>query len=132
MPTASLSQASHLWMPSVKPLRIDSAMFGYLSEPDRNLLRDALTYGCTAFLTMEAPLPKNPEHIAKDTGDSRPATKRVLGSASALVGALLLATIDWALRPPLLLLAMPSTAIHRSTFSWQPASLRLTTTVTAR
>jgi hypothetical protein len=47
---------------------IDSPMFGYLSEPDRNLLRDALRSGCTGFLTMEARLPRNADHIARTLG----------------------------------------------------------------
>ena len=45
--------------------RLDEVKFGYLSEKDRRLLRDAVTFRCKAFLTVERRLPKNARHIER-------------------------------------------------------------------
>lgn len=44
---------------------IDSVSFNYLGAGDRALIKDALTFGCDAFLTMENKLPKVAAHIHK-------------------------------------------------------------------
>ena len=48
--------------------RLDGPAFGYLSEKDRRLLRDAVILECDAFLTMERKLPKNAGHIRHEVG----------------------------------------------------------------
>jgi hypothetical protein len=48
--------------------RLDEAKFGYLSEKDRLLLRDAITLRCEAFPTVERRLPKVAAHIARVLG----------------------------------------------------------------
>jgi hypothetical protein len=48
--------------------RLDDRSVGYLGSGDRALLKDAVRFGCDAFLTMEAKLPKNSERIAALTG----------------------------------------------------------------
>jgi hypothetical protein len=47
---------------------IDSVSFNYLGAGDRALIKDALTFGCDAFLTMENKLPKVAAHIHKVLG----------------------------------------------------------------
>lgn len=42
--------------------------FGYLSEKDRLLLRDAIILRCEAFLTVERRLPRNTAHIERELG----------------------------------------------------------------
>jgi len=48
--------------------RLDSGAIGYLGEGDRALLRDAITFGCDTFLTMENKLPKNSNHLRQSLG----------------------------------------------------------------
>jgi hypothetical protein len=45
-----------------------SNSFGYLSEKDRALIRDAVELECDAFLTMERGLPTNAAHIERLLG----------------------------------------------------------------
>lgn len=40
--------------------------FGYLSEKDAKLIRDAVLLECDVFLTMERRLPKNAEHLERE------------------------------------------------------------------
>lgn len=44
--------------------RLNKPCFGYLSEQDRRLIRDAVHLRCDAFLTMEQRLPRNPAQLA--------------------------------------------------------------------
>jgi len=48
--------------------RLDDPSFGYLSEKDGRLLRDALALECDAFLTMERKLGRNAAHIEAQVG----------------------------------------------------------------
>jgi hypothetical protein len=48
--------------------RLDEPRFGYLSAKDRELLRDAVSLRCDAFLTMERRLPRNAAHICLHLG----------------------------------------------------------------
>ncbi len=48
--------------------KVDSGSFGYLGAKDRLLLKDAISFGCEAFLTMENRLPKNATHIERELG----------------------------------------------------------------
>jgi len=48
--------------------RLDRPCFGYLSEKDRVLVRDAVLLSCDAFLTMETRLPRNAGHIHRELG----------------------------------------------------------------
>lgn len=48
--------------------RLDDKSVGYLGASDRELLKDAIQFGCDAFLTMEARLPKNSVRIQALTG----------------------------------------------------------------
>ena len=48
--------------------RLGEPRFGYLSEKDRRLLREAITLRCEAFLTVERRLPRNGDHIARELG----------------------------------------------------------------
>jgi hypothetical protein len=48
--------------------QLDEPKFGYLSEKDRLLLREAITLRCEAFLTVERRLPRNAAHIASAVG----------------------------------------------------------------
>ncbi len=48
--------------------RLDESKFGYLSEKDRLLLREAIILRCEAFLTMERRLPRNATHIERELG----------------------------------------------------------------
>jgi len=48
--------------------RLDEPKFGYLSEKDRLLLRDAVVLRCEAFLTVERRLPRNAAHIGRELG----------------------------------------------------------------
>lgn len=48
--------------------KINSLQFGYLSEKDKRLIFDAVTYECDAFLTMEDKLPKNSQNIKSTLG----------------------------------------------------------------
>ena len=48
--------------------RLDEAKFGYLSEKDRFLLRDAIVLRCEAFLIVERRLPRNAAHIERELG----------------------------------------------------------------
>ena len=48
--------------------RLAEFRFGYLSQKDRWLLRDAIFLRCEAFLTMERRLPSNAEHIRRELG----------------------------------------------------------------
>ena len=47
---------------------IDSVSYGYLGAGDRALLKDALSFGCDAFLTMENKLPRNADHLRSTLG----------------------------------------------------------------
>jgi hypothetical protein len=42
--------------------------FGYLSEKDRLLLREAVLLRCEAFLTVERRLPRNAAHLERELG----------------------------------------------------------------
>ncbi len=48
--------------------RLDERCFGYLSEKDRVLVRDAVHLRCDAFLTMELRLPRNARHVTRELG----------------------------------------------------------------
>ncbi len=48
--------------------KLDGGSFGYLGAKDCLLLKDALLFGCEAFLTMENRLPKNAAHIQRELG----------------------------------------------------------------
>lgn len=48
--------------------RLDEPKFGYLSEKDRRLVREAIELRCQAFLTVERRLPRNAEHIERELG----------------------------------------------------------------
>jgi hypothetical protein len=48
--------------------RIYEPCFGYLSAKDRELLRQAISLRCEAFLTMEQRLPRNAAHIGRELG----------------------------------------------------------------
>lgn len=50
------------------PSPLDSPAMGFLGEGDRVLLREAVAYGCDAFLTMENKLPKNSFRIREVAG----------------------------------------------------------------
>jgi hypothetical protein len=49
-------------------IKLDSGSFGYLGAKDRLLLKDAILFGCEAFLTMENRLPKNAAHLERALG----------------------------------------------------------------
>lgn len=49
-------------------LRLNEPKFRYLSEKDRQLVRDAIILRCEAFLTMERRLPRNAAHIERELG----------------------------------------------------------------
>jgi hypothetical protein len=46
--------------------RLDELKFGYLSQKDRRLLREAIILRCEAFLTVERRLPRNALHIERE------------------------------------------------------------------
>ena len=46
--------------------KIGTGKFGYLSQKDAKLIRDAVLLECDAFLTMERKLPKNAPHIERE------------------------------------------------------------------
>jgi hypothetical protein len=48
--------------------RFDEPKFGYLSEKDKLLLRQAINLRCEAFLTVERRLPCNAAHIERELG----------------------------------------------------------------
>ena len=48
--------------------KLDSHSFGYLSEKDRLLIKDAVLLGCEAFLTFENKLASRGEHIEREVG----------------------------------------------------------------
>lgn len=48
--------------------KLDTSAIGYLGVGDRALLKDALTFGCDTFLTMENKLPKNKKHLLEQLG----------------------------------------------------------------
>ena len=48
--------------------RLSEQKFGYLSDKDRRLLRDAVLLRCEAFLTVERCLPRNADHIRRQLG----------------------------------------------------------------
>ena len=50
--------------------RLDEPKFGYLSEKDGRLLRQAIILRCEAFLTVERRLPRNAAHIKRELGIS--------------------------------------------------------------
>ena len=49
----------------VRADRLSEQKFGYLSDNDRRLLRDAVLLRCEAFLTVERRLPRNADHILR-------------------------------------------------------------------
>ena len=49
-------------------LRLAEPRFGYLSEKDRRLLREAIILRCDAFLTVERRLPRNAGHVERELG----------------------------------------------------------------
>jgi hypothetical protein len=49
-------------------LRLAEPRFGYLSEKDRRLLREAIILRCEAFLTVERRLSRNGRHIERELG----------------------------------------------------------------
>lgn len=48
--------------------KLDGDCFAYLSAGDRSLLRDAIAFGCDAFLTMDFKLRKNSSHVRRELG----------------------------------------------------------------
>lgn len=48
--------------------RLDGSKFGYLSQKDKLLIRDAITLRCKAFMTVERRLPRNAAHIERELG----------------------------------------------------------------
>ena len=48
--------------------RLGEPKFGYLSEKDRLLLRDAVLLRCEAFLTTERRLPRTAPHVERELG----------------------------------------------------------------
>jgi hypothetical protein len=46
--------------------RLDEAKFGYLSQKDKLLLRQAIILRCEAFLTVERRLSSNAAHIERE------------------------------------------------------------------
>ncbi len=48
--------------------KLDGRSFGYLSEKDGLLIRDALLLGCEAFLTFENKLASRGEHLEREVG----------------------------------------------------------------
>jgi hypothetical protein len=48
--------------------RVDGPSFGYLGAGDRALVRDAVEFGCDAFLTVEKRLAKNTRHVESELG----------------------------------------------------------------
>jgi hypothetical protein len=48
--------------------RIDEPKFGYLSDKDRLLIRQAVLLRCEAFLTVERRLPRNAAHLERQIG----------------------------------------------------------------
>jgi hypothetical protein len=48
--------------------RLYEPRFGYLSNKDRELLRDAVALRCEAFLTVERRLPRNAAHVQREIG----------------------------------------------------------------
>jgi len=53
---------------TVRASRLSEPCFGYLSEQDRRLIRDAVHLRCDAFLTMEQRLPTNRAHMVREVG----------------------------------------------------------------
>ena len=49
-------------------MRLSEPKFGYLSEKDRLLLRDAIRLRCEVFLTVERRLSRNAAHIERQLG----------------------------------------------------------------
>jgi hypothetical protein len=48
--------------------RLDEPKFGYLSDKDRLLIRQAVLLRCEAFLTVEQRLPRNAAHVERELG----------------------------------------------------------------
>jgi hypothetical protein len=48
--------------------KLESSKFGYLSDKDRLLIRDAVMLECHAFLTMDNKLARDTAHIEKELG----------------------------------------------------------------
>jgi hypothetical protein len=48
--------------------RLDEPKFGYLSDKDRLLIREAVLLRCEAFLTVERRLPRNAAHLEDQLG----------------------------------------------------------------
>ncbi len=48
--------------------RLSESKFGYLSNKDRELLRQAVVLRCEAFLTVERRLPRNAAHVEREIG----------------------------------------------------------------
>src|ERR1700736_5217137 len=48
--------------------RLDELKFGYLSDKDRLLIRQAVLLRCEAFLTVERRLPRNAAHLERQLG----------------------------------------------------------------
>ena len=48
--------------------RLSEQKFGYLSDKDRRLFREAVLLCCEAFLTVECRLPRNAAHIRRQLG----------------------------------------------------------------
>jgi hypothetical protein len=48
--------------------RLDQPKFGYLSNKDRLLIRQAVLLRCEAFLTVERRLPRNAAHLERQPG----------------------------------------------------------------
>jgi hypothetical protein len=49
-------------------MRLGEPKFGYLSLPDRRLIREAVVLRCEAFLTVERRLPRNAAHLERELG----------------------------------------------------------------
>lgn len=48
--------------------KLDGRSFGYLSEKDRYLIKDAILLGCEAFLTFENKLASKGQHLEREVG----------------------------------------------------------------
>ena len=48
--------------------KLDGRSFGYLSEKDRYLIKDAILLGCEAFLTFENKLATMGQHLEQEVG----------------------------------------------------------------
>jgi hypothetical protein len=66
--TEAASPFSGRGLVAAKRLDESPDRFGYLSEKDRALLRDAVALECDTFLTIERKLPANADHLGRILG----------------------------------------------------------------